>query len=87
MEEQASPSAEYLKGFNEGYLLSREAPSLADKLSKVQGDNERTKGFLDGRRQFVIERAHQQRDSHRYKDRSNDVQNKTRDKGYELDKE
>ena len=62
MEEEITPSPEYIKGFNEGYLFSKEIPELAKQLDKTQSDNDRHKGFKDGRMQLVNERVKEQRD-------------------------
>lgn len=56
MEEETSPSPEYLKGFNEGYLLAKESPELTDKLSSIKGESDRTKGFLDGGKEYNLEK-------------------------------
>lgn len=57
IENEIEPSADYLKGFNEGYLLSKERPELAETIIKnVPGDTERLSGFADGHRQYEIEK-------------------------------
>ena len=48
MEDFENPSAEYLKGFNDGYLLAKHEPELAKQVDAVQSSSERMKGFKDG---------------------------------------
>lgn len=55
MEENGTPQPEYLKGFNEGYLISKHLPDLADKLAKANIQSERHAGFIDGRNQLNSE--------------------------------
>ena len=49
------PSPEYLKGFNEGYLLRKEMPELTASLVKSLPDNdERCVGFKAGSWQYEL---------------------------------
>lgn len=48
----------YLKGFNNGYILSKYSPELAEKLSQVKSESPRMEGFRDGRTEFVNEKSH-----------------------------
>ena len=57
MEETEAPHPEYLKGFNEGYLITKHLPDLADKLSGVLGDSLWGTGFQDGRQQLILEQV------------------------------
>ncbi|WP_276366303.1 hypothetical protein [Chryseolinea sp. H1M3-3] len=56
MEEEITPSPEYMKGFNEGYLIAKELPVLAGELSETKGDGDRTLGFLDGTKEYTMEK-------------------------------
>ena len=56
MEESETPHPDYMKGFNEGYLLNKYMPELGQKLSEVVQNSLRGNGFKDGRSQ---ERADQ----------------------------
>lgn len=87
MEEQSTPSSEYLKGFNEGYLLSKEASTIADRLSKIPGDSERIIGFMDGRRQFVLEKVHDLRKDRTVGSSSKETKEKPKDMEQDLEKE
>lgn len=55
MEENEPVNADYLKGFNEGYLMKKHLPDIADKLAGAMGDSPRGHGFQDGRNQVVLE--------------------------------
>lgn len=86
MDEQTAPSPEYLKGFNEGYVLAKEAPDLANKLSSLKSDSERTQGFQDGRKEFVMEKVK----SHRqglFKSSQERSTNDRQDRGLDIDRD
>ena len=50
-----TPGADYLKGFNEGYLIGIHLPTLSDKLSASLSNSERGQGFAAGRLEAVQE--------------------------------
>ena len=53
--ETETPSADYVKGFNEGYIFSKYMPNLASKMPKdLLG--ERGQGFTQGRQQYINEK-------------------------------
>ncbi len=56
MEEKEEASPEYLKGFNEGYLISKHEPKLAAQLSTAEGTTERLQGMKDGHSRFELEK-------------------------------
>ncbi len=57
IELEQQPHADYVKGFNEGYLLQQEMPTLADIMAKSLDniESERAMGFKDGREQLQKE--------------------------------
>lgn len=54
---EQEPHADYVKGFNEGYLLQQEMPVLADIMAKSLDniESDRAAGFKDGRKQLQLE--------------------------------
>lgn len=56
MEEQDNVDPEYLKGFNEGYLMAIYKPDFVDQLVQVQTDSPRHAGFIAGRDQLIAEK-------------------------------
>ena len=52
---ELDPSPEFVKGFNEGYLLAEALPDLASDLIKAVGDSDRSKGFKSGYDQYELE--------------------------------
>ncbi len=56
MQETESPHPDYLKGFNEGYLLKKHLPELADTLASAVNGSMRDAGFKDGRMQLFYEK-------------------------------
>lgn len=55
MEEQVN--IEYLKGFNEGYVMAAYEPSLADKIALVASGAPHLEGFRDGRKELALEQT------------------------------
>jgi len=53
--EQEKTSSEYIKGFNEGYIIRKHSPELAEKLRDLKSNSDRSVGFIDGQRQFEQE--------------------------------
>ncbi len=51
-----TPHPDYTKGFNEGYLIAKHMPELSDALDHALSKSDRSKGFLDGKQQFVLEK-------------------------------
>ena len=54
-ETSENPGSNYLKGFNEGYLIGIHLPTLSDKLSSSLSNSERSQGFAAGRLEAVQE--------------------------------
>lgn len=57
MEQQNTVEPDYLKGFNEGYLLAQHKPELAQKLASIDSNFIRLVGFKDGHQQYQTERS------------------------------
>lgn len=54
--EHRDASSEYIKGFNEGYMIAKNMPDLASQLQSITGNSERSVGFQDGRKQYELEK-------------------------------
>ena len=59
MEETVNP--EYLKGFNEGYLIGKHLPDVSNSLSRIESHSPRIEGFRDGQQQLILEQIRDQR--------------------------
>lgn len=57
MEENTTIDVNYIKGFNEGYILSKRLPDLAQQLSEIKSESPRMEGFQDGRNEFMQEKS------------------------------
>lgn len=55
MEETNKIDPDYLKGFNDGYIIAQHEPELAEKLSKIEAVSPRIVGMQQGREQFIKE--------------------------------
>jgi hypothetical protein len=70
-EEQDDVDPDFLKGFNEGYIIAHYNPELAGKLAEINSGLSRITGFKAGLEQFQAERIQIQQqeesepDSHR----------------------
>lgn len=53
--EQENVNSEYIKGFNEGYIMRKHLPELANKLRDIKSTSDRSIGFNDGQKQFERE--------------------------------
>lgn len=56
MEENTTPSEKYTKAFNDGYLLGKHEPVLAEKLTAVEPISEVLSGLQDGIKQSRTEK-------------------------------
>ncbi|MBE7172370.1 MAG: hypothetical protein INR73_17415 [Williamsia sp.] len=89
-EPTANPA--YQKGFNEGYIMMKYLPQLAEEISKGLGDSDRSSGFKDGKAEYQLEKAKEhlpswlKRDFTK-KDVSNDKSERTKGKEADRDKE
>lgn len=55
MEETTQIDPDFLKGFNDGYIIAQYEPELAEKLSKIEAVSPRIVGMQQGREQFLKE--------------------------------
>lgn len=55
MEQENFIEADYVKGFNEGYMLAKHAPDLAEQLAKATGTGSRLEGAKDAREVYLNE--------------------------------
>jgi hypothetical protein len=60
MTDEHTPDAGYIKGFNEGYIITKHMPELSDCVVQVQSENPRIEGLRDGRKQLVLEKIAEQ---------------------------
>lgn len=51
--QEQEPPKDFVKGFNEGYLIARELPQFANDMAKFMPDSERGVGFKDGIDQYA----------------------------------
>ena len=47
---------DYQKGYNDGYLIAKHEPDLADKLKNLPDSTPRMEGFEAGRKQLLRDR-------------------------------
>lgn len=56
MEETETPHPDYVRGFNDGYIISQHMPDLAEKLASALDGSDRGMGFKDGRQEVLLEK-------------------------------
>ena len=88
MEENNQIDPDYLKGFNDGYLIAQYEPELSKKLSKVEAISQRIIGMQQGREQYLNEQTKDKRPSFLKDNRANIkksdlTKEKGKDKGIE----
>ena len=81
MEEQ-EVNPDYLKCFNDGYLLAQHEPDLAAQLSRSTGDTPHLSGLKQGIDQYNMEKSKENYPSWLKKDRLSSL-----DKEHDRDKE
>ncbi len=54
--EEITPSSEYIKGFNEGYVLAKFNPNFPNDSISNLPDSDRNKGFNKGMMQLDLEK-------------------------------
>ncbi|MCX6315974.1 MAG: hypothetical protein NTW29_01685 [Bacteroidetes bacterium] len=57
MNSEETPSPDYLKGFNYGYMIAEHVPDLAKQLSTATGASDRFVGMKHGIEQFELEKS------------------------------
>lgn len=57
MNEKEEASAEYLRGFNDGYQLAKNEPDIADLLNNIDSNDDRMAGFKAGMREVTKEKT------------------------------
>ena len=55
MEEEQDPSLEYIKGFNQMYILKKEMPEVAQQVLSAKAAGDRFKGMTAGAKQYELE--------------------------------
>lgn len=56
-QEVDDPHPDFIKGFNEGYILAQHAPEIGGIFGAYAGETERGKGFASGKGQYVYEKV------------------------------
>lgn len=80
MEEFDNVDPAYIKGFNEGYLISQHMPELSDQLAKAYGQDSRGQGFQQGKEQYQNEQFEQRMPSWlKYNPLKNDISQPAKD--------
>lgn len=82
-----TPSEDYLKGFNEGYMLSEHMPETTASFIDKLGDTDRSQGFKDGSTQFTFEKTKAKLPSWLKDDRLTNLNNGSIDKDIEKEKD
>lgn len=55
-QDEITPSEDYIKGFNEGYIMAQYSPSFSRADMKPSDPSDRSKGFEKGMMQFEVEK-------------------------------
>jgi len=55
-QDEITPSADYIKGFNEGYIMAKFNPNFSRGDMKQTDSSDRSKGFEKGMMQYEVEK-------------------------------
>ena len=55
MEDELKHEADFIKGFNDGYIIAKHAPVLSEHLSKIDSEISRIEGIQQGIDQYTLE--------------------------------
>lgn len=55
--ENEKPDPEYIRKFNQGYILAKYMPELSEQISKSKSETSNFRAIQDGRQQFLSEEA------------------------------
>ena len=84
MDESEKIDPEYLKSFNQGYLLAKHEPQLAKKITEALPETQRAKGFKGGVDEFAKEKNNELTPKWLQKDRLSKL-DRTEDRELERD--
>jgi hypothetical protein len=79
-QEEITPSDEYIKGFNEGYILAKYSTNFSKDNMPDVAQSDRGKGFNSGMIQYDIEKKLERSMSNFFKDRHTPEKDQTKDK-------
>lgn len=85
-ENEVTPSPDYLKGFNQGYIMAKHEPQLIEQILPSLGDSERGTGFKQGKEAYEAEKQKEHTPSWLKKDAFSDL-DKGRDHEKDLNKD
>lgn len=84
--EHVIQETDFIKGFNDGYIVTKHLPDLSEKLAAIESDAPRIDGFKEGRKQFVIDKAKDMREHWKNEDKGHSrPPNKSKDKDIDRD--
>ncbi|MFD0750614.1 hypothetical protein ACFQZS_10700 [Mucilaginibacter calamicampi] len=72
MSEELDPSPEYIKAFNNGYLIQKHEPELMKKILSGNETNEKLKALKAGQQQYEREKLLKELEEARNKQKNND---------------
>jgi hypothetical protein len=89
MEEYDNIDPDFLKGFNEGYVISKHMPELAEHLAAANATSSRGEGFNAGKEQYSNEQFENRMPSWLNYDPSKDTSSPehNKDKGQNMEPE
>ncbi len=87
-QDDITPSAEYIKGFNEGYIIAKYNPNFSKDSISNTNLSDRSMGFSKGVIQYEAEKKQARSIFYLSQDgRGKDFSDKNRDKNVDMDRE
>lgn len=79
-QEEITPSGEYIKGFNEGYILAKYSTNFSKDNMPDMTQSDRSKGFNSGAIQYDVEKKLERSMTFIFKNKANQTKNLDKDK-------
>lgn len=79
-QEEITPSDDYIKGYNEGYILAKYSANFSKDNMPNMPESDRSRGFNSGMMQYDVEKKLERSMSNFFKDRSTPEKDLTKNK-------
>ncbi|WP_306565421.1 hypothetical protein [Flavobacterium lindanitolerans] len=85
-QDEITPTPEYVKGFNEGYIMAQLSPNFSNDSISNLPPSDRSKGFNKGMMQFAVEKKLEKAMSRFTRIEPERGKDRTKDKGLDKDR-
>lgn len=86
-QDEITPSAEYIKNFNEGYIMAKFNTNFTNDSISNLPETDQSKGFYKGVMQYTVEKKLDKLISKKTVDRLRDTKDRSKDKEKDKDRD